>query len=254
MKSYEILRDEALLSLRTFMDSLPEKKGSILAYWIKDYVRFLKKESTFDPQKLVRYKRGSIVKVHLGYRVGSEEGGLHYAIVLDTNNEKKSSAVTVIPLTSIKETTDLTKLHRSRLPLGNELFMLLHTRLLEEIKLAEQLAEKIEEQRKAAETKPVDPNAADAQAAAAAQRIVAAAMQKEKNDLQEKITYCRNMLREVQKMKTGSIALIGQITTVSKIRIYDPLFPGDALSNIRFSDETMDKIDNKVRELFTKQS
>ncbi len=32
---------------------------------------------------LRRYKRGEIVKVHLGFNVGSEEGGLHYAVVLD---------------------------------------------------------------------------------------------------------------------------------------------------------------------------
>ena len=55
-------------------------------------------------------------------------------------------------------------------------------------------------------------------------------------------------------MKCGSIALVGQITTVSKIRIYDPLYPNDVLAKIRLSEEAMDKIDEKIRSLFTKKS
>ena len=53
-------------------------------------------------------------------------------------------------------------------------------------------------------------------------------------------------------MRSGSIALVGQITTVSKIRIYDPLYPADVLSNIRLSDKSMDQLDAKLIELFTK--
>ena len=53
---------------------------------------------------LRRYKRGEIVKVHLGFNVGSEEGGLHYAVVLDKNNAKSSPVITIIPLTSVKTT------------------------------------------------------------------------------------------------------------------------------------------------------
>lgn len=54
-------------------------------------------------------------------------------------------------------------------------------------------------------------------------------------------------------MKHGSIALVGQITTISKIRIYDPIYPGDVLSGIRLSKESMDKLDNKTIELFTRK-
>lgn len=253
MSKYEKLRDQGLLSLRSYMDSLDEDKGTKLAYWIKDYVKFLTKESAFDPKRLVRYKRGSIVKVHLGYRIGSEEGGLHYAIVVDVNNELSSPTATVIPLTSVKPKTNLKNLHHSRLPLGDEIFRLLTKRLMDEIALAEKLAANIEEKQKEAEQSATASTEPDAQAITATNRIVAAALQKERNELQAKIDHCKNMLREIQKMKIGSIALVGQITTVSKIRIYDPLFPGDALSNIRLAPATMDKIDDKLRELFTKQ-
>ena len=52
-------------------------------------------------------------------------------------------------------------------------------------------------------------------------------------------------------MKRGSIALVGQITTVSKIRIYDPLYPSDSLASIHLSDVALDKLDQKVKELYT---
>ena len=54
-------------------------------------------------------------------------------------------------------------------------------------------------------------------------------------------------------MKKGSIALVGQITTVSKIRIFDPKTNKDVLSNIRMSNETMNKIDDAIEHMFTYQ-
>ena len=52
-------------------------------------------------------------------------------------------------------------------------------------------------------------------------------------------------------MKAGTIALVGQITTISKYRIYDPLSTKNALHGIRVSDATLDLIDSKIKELFT---
>lgn len=60
------------------------------------------------------------------------------------------------------------------------------------------------------------------------------------------------MSSEIHKMKTGSIALVNQITTISKIRIYDPMYPLDTLSGIRLSDESLDKLDTQIRALYTK--
>ena len=57
--------------------------------------------------------------------------------------------------------------------------------------------------------------------------------------------------KELSRMKAGTIALIGQITTISKYRIYDPLSTKNALHKIRLSDNTLGDIDCKIRELFT---
>ena len=53
-------------------------------------------------------------------------------------------------------------------------------------------------------------------------------------------------------MKKGSIALVSQITTISKPRIYDPKNSSDILSNLRVSNHTLDLIDSKIKELFLK--
>ena len=51
-------------------------------------------------------------------------------------------------------------------------------------------------------------------------------------------------------MKEGSIALINQITTVSKIRIFDPRNLRGVLSGISLSEESMIKINRKFKELY----
>ena len=50
------------------------KKASLISYWLKDYVRYLKSEDTFNPLKQENYKRGDVVKINLGFNIGSEEG------------------------------------------------------------------------------------------------------------------------------------------------------------------------------------
>lgn len=55
---------------------------------------------------------------------------------------------------------------------------------------------------------------------------------------------------EISDMKEGSIALVNQITTISKMRIYDPRNLNGVLSGISLSEESMEKINQKVKELF----
>ena len=52
-------------------------------------------------------------------------------------------------------------------------------------------------------------------------------------------------------MKQGSIALVNQITTVSKIRIYDPKTDYDILSNIKLSNEKLDLLDAEIIKRYT---
>ena len=75
-----------------------------------------------------------------------------------------------------------------------------------------------------------------------------------KKDLEEYKTdleFVKRMQNETEKMKHGSIALVGQIKTISKIRIYDPKTNFDILSNVKLSSERLDSIDNEIISNFT---
>lgn len=51
-------------------------------------------------------------------------------------------------------------------------------------------------------------------------------------------------------MKEGSVALVNQITTVSKMRIFDPRSLKGVLSGISLSEENMEKINQKIKDLY----
>lgn len=251
-KDEDTLKADAIEKLDAYMDSLDPKKKKLLAYWIQDYVRFLKKEEEFDPQKLIRYKRGAVVKAHLGYRIGSEEGGLHYAVVMDVQTSQKSPVVTVIPLTSVKPGKDIERLHPSQVYLGDEIYQSLNEKLdkaileIEEIRqsLILRLEKMIEDEKTSSES--------DTGARRAERKISIDLLGKELEVWERKRYHAQKMSDEIGTMKRGSIALVGQITTISKIRIYDPLYPTDTLSKIRLSDGSLTKLDEKIKSLFTK--
>ena len=78
----------------------------------------LRSEKDFNPTNLKTYKRGDIIKVNLGFNIGSELGGLHYCVVIDKKNNRNSPVITVIPLSSQK--TD--KINKNSIMLGNEIY------------------------------------------------------------------------------------------------------------------------------------
>ena len=70
-------------------------------------------------------KRGSIVYADFGFNVGREYGGLHYAIVLNKTDARSNHLLHVLPLTSVKETTDISNLKYFQFLIGDEVFQLL---------------------------------------------------------------------------------------------------------------------------------
>ena len=235
-------KSSAIEKLNAYLESLilsdnPKlrSKADKIDYWLEDWTTFLDFESHFSPMSLRRYKRGEIIKVHLGFNVGSEEGGLHYAVVIDKNNAKSSPVVTIVPLTSVKAHTDLSKLKSGSVFLGNELFTNLnskisatHKRLDKELSLMKFIVN--------------NKNISSTEYASLPCRIKKA---------EDELNLLERMRKEVIRMKIGSIALVNQITTISKIRIYDPKTDHDILSNIKLSNEKLDLIDNEIRQRFT---
>ena len=237
-------KEQTTASLTAYLESLidsndPKLQGKAdkLSYWITDWVKFLDFEPQFSPKSLRRYKRGEIIKVHLGFNIGSEEGGLHYAVVIEKNNPKTSPVVNIIPLTSVKSSTDITHLHNGSIFLGNELFTSLNAKisatdkhLTDEMTLLKELVNGL------TNSSPVE------QRLSASSRI---------SKCEEELAFLTRMRKEVLKMKQGSIALVNQITTVSKIRIYNPKTDYDILSNIKLSNEKLDLLDAEIIKRYT---
>lgn len=195
------------------------KREYLLSSWLSEYTQYIKQEETFKPQFLKRYKRGEIIKVNLGYRIGCEEGGPHYAIVMDKENSMYSDTVLVLPLSSKKSTT---KINKYTLDLGNEIYDKLHQKYLDKFsKIIKDVSTKLNE----------DDNSITIS-------VLLDTSEADKVQL------------EINSMKEGSIALISQITTISKIRIIKPLRTTDALSDICVSAETLDIIDARIKELY----
>lgn len=237
-------KNAANLKLSNYLDTLInsndpklKSKADKLCYWIEDWLTFLDFEPHFSAISLRRYKRGEIVKVHLGFNVGSEEGGLHYAVVLDKNNPKSSPVVTIVPLTSVKPTTDITHLRPGSIYLGNELFVSLNAKLSTSTRSLRSHYEQLKQF-----SSTLHGNAT---------QETITAVKNEIDSLESEITFAERLRDEISKMKRGSIALVNQITTISKIRIYDPKTDHDLLSNIKLSNEKLDLLDCEIARRYT---
>ena len=195
------------------------KKSELLAYWIHDFAEYHDEERTFNIAKSGIYSRGDVIKVNLGFNIGNELGGLHYCIVLNKYDNTRNGALNIIPLTSRK---DNKKYDSSSVNLGKELYNIFQCKIeKEKLKLQEILVEleKIEN--------------------------VSINIQ---NTIEKEQKYIAKMEKEIGKMKKDSIALINQISTISKQRI----FKDTVRRNVKISNASLDLIDKQIIKFFTK--
>ena len=217
------------------------KKVNLISYWQKDYINYIKGENSFNPKNLKTYERGDIIKVNLGFNIGSELGGLHYCVVIDKKNNRNSPVVTVIPLSSQKTE----KINKNSVMLGNDIYNKLvkkSNKLLvySKMKIEQNKKQLLIETKKMVET---DMTSNEIKTTELNNNIIE---EYKKLELAEKIN------KEIQKMKFGSIAIINQIRVISKQRIYDPKTELDILSGIKLSNENLDLIDEKIKKMFIK--
>lgn len=207
------------------------KKAAIFVYWLNDYIEYIKAEATFKPEMNMNYKRGQIVFVNFGFRIGNELGGNHYAVVLDVKNSKSNRTITVVPLKSQKDRiTKYSTLYH--VPLGecvktlleDKAFSLLTTNKYEMIKVAVALTS----------GEPVNEEEVG-------KRI---------SDMKRNKRIALNVLDYTENLKNESVADIGQITTISKQRINHPCKNKDVLAGVIIPEELMNEIDNKIKKLY----
>lgn len=228
--------DKAVSKIDKYLHGLANvhpKKAELISYWIHDFTKMVDLEDSFIRAKKRRYKKGDIVKVNLGFNIGSEQGGLHYAVVLEKHNPYSHATITIAPLTSVDIQSDTKKGTRyGEIHLGTELYD----------KLIDKCDSEIE-------------NCSKCIKALDFENIPNCDISEYKETLEKFNRHqkeAKKTLKEIEKMKSGSICLINQITTISKIRIYNPKSNKDVLHGIRLSDETLDIIDENIRKFFLK--
>ena len=206
------------LSFLKHIDLKEYKQSDLLAYWLNDFANYHDNERDFDTTKIKTFKRGDIVKVNLGYNIGHELGGLHYCVVINKFDNPFNGTLNVIPLTSKKKDKIY---HKSCVSLGSELYTILSSNIDKENTKLNQLLAELDK----LESIPEDVQKA----------------------ISNQMHYLNKLATEVDKLKLDSIALITQITTISKQRIFDDII----LRKVRLSEKSLDIIDSKIAYYFT---
>ena len=276
---------EDYLHLLQRMDDEGNKRSDKIAQWIENWVKYLKIEQVFNPRSIQALKRGSIVYADFGFNVGREYGGLHYAIVLNKTDARSNHLLHVLPLTSVKETTDISNLKYFQFLIGDEVFQLLinkaNRKIIELTELYESFSKKddelneraliveslIKDNKKAFEilknlpSSDIDDSSIE-QIRTINKNIDFASDQADKirqeakentfllAELKEKLEYANKFILKTQNMNKDSIVLLNQVTTISKMRLRDPKNNNSILNGIVLSDDTMDKIDEALKNIF----
>lgn len=267
------------------MDDEGNKRSDKIAQWVENWVKYLKKEQVFNSRSIQALKRGSIVYADFGFNVGREYGGLHYAIVLNKTDARSNHLLHVLPLTSVKETTDISNLKYFQFLIGDEVFQLLknkaNRKIIELTELYDRFSKKddelhersvmveslIEDNKKTFEIlknlpdSDIDDSSIEQIltinknidfASAEADKIKQEAKENATllAELEEKMEYANKFILKTQNMNKDSIVLLNQVTTISKMRLRDPKNNNSILNGIVLSDDTMDKIDEALKNIF----
>jgi len=207
------------LSLLKHIELNEYKKSDLLAYWINDFAEYHDEETTFNIAKSGIYSRGDVIKVNLGFNIGNELGELHYCIVLNKYDNTRNGTLNVIPLTSRK---DNKKYDSSSVNLGKELYNIFQSKIEKEKYKLQQILNELEK----IEDIPINIQ----------------------NIIEKEQKYIEKMEKEICKMQKDSIALVNQITTISKQRI----FKDTVRRNVKISSVSLDLIDKQIIKFFTK--
>lgn len=110
--------DSALMKLKNAILYRDTKTQKIIIDWLNKWSSYIIKETTFKSECLPYFKRGDIVYIEFGFNIGVEYGGIHYAVVIEGNNNKKSGSIVVVPLTSYNPSDTSKKISKHDIFLG----------------------------------------------------------------------------------------------------------------------------------------
>ncbi len=193
-----------------------------LVYWLNDWAgKYLPNERSFNYESLIYYERGNVLKAELGFKIGSEDGGLHYCLVVENNNAKTNRTIMVVPLTSLDDDKSEEDIDPNNgVFLGRGIFK-------SEIEDYQKLIAKTKEQ-----------------------IVVLTNQGKDTTILEKKL---KRDERELRNLNKGSVAKINQLCALSKMRIVFPKSLSDRFAGFKLAPEKLNEIDDKIRRLYLRQ-
>ncbi len=96
-------RKDFALAVQTFKQAVSAKTDKVrklITDWLIKWADYLRREGQKHPYHICRYSSGEIVLVDLGFRIGNELGGRHYAVVVEKNNNPHSGVIFLAPISS----------------------------------------------------------------------------------------------------------------------------------------------------------
>nr|DAL06332.1 MAG TPA: PemK-like protein [Caudoviricetes sp.] len=218
-------------------NSAYNKKADLISYWLDEFTQYLQWEETFTPSKLIRYSRGDVIRVNFGFNIGKEMGGLHYAVVIEKENHRNSHVVSVLPLSS----TEGKKIYKDNVDLGTELYSKVSAQHLNLINQTNEMIEQLEKI-----LSLID----EADLTNIKNEILKSEFENKLASIRASLSRLEYNEKEIKRMKKGSMVVMNQITTISKLRIYTPKKSEDFLYGIKLSASALDKINIKLKEIF----
>lgn len=227
-------------------------KFRFLPNWLEKESNLFLSETQNTSKSYNVLKRGSLIFVDFGINIGSELSNRHWAVVLNKNDSPKSRNLTVLPISSKEKKFSVMideviqqKSKRFLLPIldkiGFDYFSIIHYALTEitpfDLGSAEEIYQEFLIQY------------GDAYNSESAKEIYdnGAGMEKVENTNRK----LKDLVNHYQRFNKISYAKCDQIKTISKDRIIY-INELDPWGKIKVSDETLDRIDEKLKELYLK--
>ncbi|EID69755.1 hypothetical protein Javan440_0003 [Streptococcus phage Javan440] len=227
-------------------------KFRFLPNWLEKESNLFLSETQNTSKSYNVLKRGSLIFVDFGINIGSELSNRHWAVVLNKNDSPKSRNLTVLPISSKEKKFSVMideviqqKSKRFLLPIldkiGFDYFPIIHYALTEitpfDLGSAEEIYQEFLIQY------------GDAYNSESAKEIYdnGAGMEKVENTNRK----LKDLVNHYQRFNKISYAKCDQIKTISKDRIIY-INELDPCGKIKVSDETLDRIDEKLKELYLK--
>lgn len=224
-------------------------KFRFLPNWLEKESNLFLSETQNTSKSYNVLKRGSLIFVDFGINIGSELSNRHWAVVLNKNDSPKSRNLTVLPISSKEKKFSVMideviqqKSKRFLLPIldkiGFDYFSIIHYALTEitpfDLGSAEEIYQEFLIQY------------GDAYNSESAKEIYdnGAGMEKVENTNRK----LKDLVNHYQRFNKISYAKCDQIKTISKDRIIY-INELDPCGKIKVSDETLDRIDEKLKEL-----